>query len=387
MANPRIGSGKTLTSLRIAVTAATLLLACGTSGGGGGGGFVVGGPAGASCAPATTNEGCFSNQRVHCDPATATWSVIEPCAANTVCILTAAAAGAFVSSCAAQGTATGPDGGGSNDGTVSASDGGASTAKDGQTAGDAVSADAVKEVTVIGPDGCGNGTCDTGETPASCPSDCSKAVCGNAKCEAGESPTSCPKDCGTQAVCGNGSCEPGETAAACPTDCKVAAVCGNGKCESGETATSCAKDCSLAACCASKGAVCGTIAGCSGSCGTCAPNQTCAAGKCTGGSSGSCIEQYCQTEWDACVNDDLCVGIIGYLVISACGKKAGCTDGTCVQQNCAKEVQQCNQTPGCVTFLTCLNKCQNDACAQACVDKANGALYTALSDCAQSNCP
>lgn len=48
----------------------------------------------------------------------------------------------------------------------------------------------------IGPS-CGDGTCDSGETPLGCPADCRQdlAVCGNGTCESGEDCLSCPGDC------------------------------------------------------------------------------------------------------------------------------------------------------------------------------------------------
>lgn len=70
---------------------------------------------------------------------------------------------------------------------------------------------------------CGNGSCETGETSASCPADCHTAaapVCGNHVCELGES-SLCPADCATTSgpVCGNAVCETGESATTCPVDC------------------------------------------------------------------------------------------------------------------------------------------------------------------------
>ena len=75
---------------------------------------------------------------------------------------------------------------------------------------------------------CGNGTCETGETPATCLQDCHAtipaAVCGNHVCELGETTASCPGDCPVSAgpVCGNRVCEAGETTATCPLDCPPA---------------------------------------------------------------------------------------------------------------------------------------------------------------------
>ncbi|MBI2889878.1 MAG: FG-GAP repeat protein [Nitrospirae bacterium] len=42
---------------------------------------------------------------------------------------------------------------------------------------------------------CGNGVCEAGEDPGSCPSDCSGAICGNGLCESGENYSGCPSDC------------------------------------------------------------------------------------------------------------------------------------------------------------------------------------------------
>lgn len=46
---------------------------------------------------------------------------------------------------------------------------------------------------------CGNGTCEEGESNATCPGDCptQSPVCGNGTCETTETPTSCPADCGS----------------------------------------------------------------------------------------------------------------------------------------------------------------------------------------------
>ncbi|MBI2082479.1 MAG: DUF4215 domain-containing protein [Deltaproteobacteria bacterium] len=87
-----------------------------------------------------------------------------------------------------------------------------------------------------------NGTCDAGETNATCPADCPlSAVCPNGVCESGENNANCAADCPTS--CGNGACDPGETNATCPADCPLLAVCPNGVCETGEDSTSCVADC------------------------------------------------------------------------------------------------------------------------------------------------
>ena len=82
---------------------------------------------------------------------------------------------------------------------------------------------------------CGNGLCDEGEFPKTCPKDCS---CGDGVCAPGEV-TSCAADCGT---CGNGKCEPpAENFKRCKLDCPE--ICGDGWCGKAESVSSCAQDC------------------------------------------------------------------------------------------------------------------------------------------------
>ncbi len=114
-------------------------------------------------------------------------------------------------------------------------------------------------------------------------------------------------DVTTASVCGNGTCEAGETTASCAADCPApppaVTVCGNGTCEAGETTTSCASDCPVvpppppggsgppctaetdAAFCTRLTKNCGSViandnCGASrtvASCGTCSSGQTCGA--------------------------------------------------------------------------------------------------------------
>ncbi len=76
------------------------------------------------------------------------------------------------------------------------------------------------------------------------------AVCPNGSCEVGESSATCWQDC---PLCPDGACVGGETAVSCPQDCPVATgFCGDGTCSNilGEHQTSCPKDCgSVTSCC------------------------------------------------------------------------------------------------------------------------------------------
>ncbi|MGE0395671.1 MAG: hypothetical protein AB7T06_03010 [Kofleriaceae bacterium] len=70
---------------------------------------------------------------------------------------------------------------------------------------------------------CGDGVCAANEV-ASCSADCGSgggggggggsAICGNSTCETGETPTSCPNDCSSGGGSGSGS---GSGSAGCPT--------------------------------------------------------------------------------------------------------------------------------------------------------------------------
>ncbi|TKD13040.1 hypothetical protein [Polyangium fumosum] len=87
--------------------------------------------------------------------------------------------------------------------------------------------------------GCGDGACNSDETPSSCPSDCK---CGDGLCNGSEWCGSCSQDCG--GCCGNGVCNTsvGESCSTCPSDCG-GTCCGNGTCDNGETCGSCQQDC------------------------------------------------------------------------------------------------------------------------------------------------
>jgi hypothetical protein len=83
-----------------------------------------------------------------------------------------------------------------------------------------------------GPSGCapfcGDGSCQSGETPSSCCHDCG-AYCGDGMCQhdCGESAWTCPTDCGSGGSCGDGFCDvfQGECASNCPQDCTAEEYC------------------------------------------------------------------------------------------------------------------------------------------------------------------
>ncbi len=81
---------------------------------------------------------------------------------------------------------------------------------------------------------CGDGFCDSanGESIHTCAEDCAPIpFCGDGFCNGGESPWTCPQDCSwPQPYCGDGICNGNETLQTCLDDCKYL-TCGNGICE------------------------------------------------------------------------------------------------------------------------------------------------------------
>ena len=89
---------------------------------------------------------------------------------------------------------------------------------------------------------CGDGTCSPGESPATCPEDCSPETCGNGILEGGEEcddgntedGDGCSATCHLEPeTCGNGTCDADETEATCPEDCPPE-LCGNNAIDPGE---------------------------------------------------------------------------------------------------------------------------------------------------------
>lgn len=71
---------------------------------------------------------------------------------------------------------------------------------------------------------------------AACADAGAATICGNGSCDAGETAASCPADCGTPSAgtCADGTCSATESADSCPMDCdadfKKAWACGKAKC-------------------------------------------------------------------------------------------------------------------------------------------------------------
>jgi uncharacterized protein (TIGR03382 family) len=190
---------------------------------------------------------------------------------------------------------------------------------------------------------CGNGTCDAGETCATCGGDCGACeTCGNGACDAGETCSSCEDDCGACATCGDGTCDAGETCSSCEDDCGACATCGDGTCDAGETCSICEDDCG--ACEACGDGTCGegeSCASCEGDCGACAVcgdgqcalDESCSACASDCGDCASCGDGRCSAG-ESCVSCDADCGACG-----SCGNGV-CSDGeTC--ESCALDCGRC----------------------------------------------
>ena len=218
---------------------------------------------------------------------------------------------------------------------------------------------------------CGNGVCETGETPSTCGQDCATLCVPNSascegtvlkKCSAdGKSISS--TDCSTSGltcsqmlgqcvagnVCGNGVCEPGETPAGCAQDC--AAVCGNGKCEANEKVT-CPNDCPTCG-----NAICesGEQSTCPQDCGVCDPSSK----VCIGNTLRLCAANGSQyTDVDCALSNQVC-GNGQCRTPNICGNGV-CETGeaTTCSVDCAEVCgnSYCNASAG-ETFETCAKDC------------------------------
>jgi hypothetical protein len=121
---------------------------------------------------------------------------------------------------------------------------------------------------------CGNGQCQTGETPQNCPNDCMISggpYCGDGNCNGKETPGSCDVDCGNE----GSACQPSCGGRACGDDgcgdicgsCILPATCSS----SGQCTVTCTPSCT--------GKMCGDN-GCGGNCGTCPGGSTCQFNSC-----------------------------------------------------------------------------------------------------------
>ncbi len=190
---------------------------------------------------------------------------------------------------------------------------------------------------------CGDGSCDPGESAATCPADCasntadsckgrcgdafdgnyncqcdsqcqtfsdccndyqalcttSGAKCGDGTCDSGESMATCPADCtSTGPTCGDGTCDPAESPATCPADCKSGGCpqpCDDGQACTVDTCDSATSKCVFTP--ATNGTKCADGSGCqlpsTCSAGTCQAGKVAPDGKkCPGG--GACKAGVCE---------------------------------------------------------------------------------------------
>lgn len=376
--------------------------ACGAAGGGGGGTAMTGGAPGSTCNTKYQSEGCVGPKKTGCvalptaaSPDAGEWKDLGDCTSSEYCAaeVNPADSAKKIAVCKAN-----PTGGGTD--TVGAGDGDSTSSGDALTYSQAMQcvkascsaefaackadsgcgvsancfekcadekcADACPDM----PDGnkageglamcmlskgcipttqpdpkCGDGKCDSGETPANCSQDCKTTgpVCGNGTCESGETTANCGQDCkATGPVCGDGKCE-GNEIEMCAKDCATGPVCGNGKCESGENTANCKSDCP-----ATTTAKCGDLKCDAGEASTCPLD-------CNSqyASSMTCAVNGCSSQWTACMNDAKCKGFFNCAVMCDCNQ-------SCIQE-CGVGIET---NSAAVNIVTCSSQKQcPDPCA------------------------
>ncbi len=222
--------------------------------------------------------------------------------------------------------------------------------------------------------GCGNGKCEPGEGPLSCPIDCCGS-CGDGKCvgySCGEDPQKCPEDCGK--ACGNGVCEKSESPSTCAEDCKHQ-VCGNNVCEPEDGGPKlCPEDCgtSCGNCVCEKGE---DFLSCPLDCGFCGDGvcSTCSglgesAQTCTTDCQANCFAKGCDDAitctTDVCGSDGQCAHVPDS---ASCGDANPCTDDACVPtKGCVNgaNTAACNDGDNC----TLSDACSEATCAGVAAD-------------------
>jgi hypothetical protein len=236
--------------------------------------------------------------------------------------------------------------------------------------------------------GCGDGSCNGGETCYSCSQDCG-GCCGNGVCESqfGESPQTCASDCISVPVCGDGSCDPGENCDqddccdgsvvdlntdddncgycdnSCGTDktciggmCIYTGYCGDGYCSSTETKSSCFTDC--ASC--TSGPCCDTSSGnylpsthvCDSTYGNW--EYGCPWGTGTGNDAGKRIQKrYCAGDGAYCTG---ATAWGSWTVYDSCSSSEQCSSGVCIPDS---------TTPSCDVVNGASDKCSAECLCSA----------------------
>jgi hypothetical protein len=250
----------------------------------------------------------------------------------------------------------------------------------------------------VAPGACGNGACESNETPQSCPEDCgtvcvpSTAECrGNdvATCNANGTEVAlvdcaasglvCARgSCVAADICGNGRCEAGEDAT-CAADC--AATCNNRICENGED-NSCPQDCTV---CGDRLCGAGELIGCPQDCGICLPSERVCLGQllrvCN--ANGTAFEDFdCRAFDQACVSGD-------------CREPDVCGNGACelgeTLESCATDCTTvCGDRlcEGAETFTTCSTDCEPQCGDASCQGDETfaGCPLDCLATCGNGKC-